>query len=332
MEKKALIGVFSLLLLLQTACNDTSETNTNETTEVKSAVKARVTAPQFDEDSALSFTQKQVDFGPRIPDSKAHAKTAEWLSTKFKSYGANVIIQSGSGKTFDGKQYGIKNIIASYNDSAIDRVLLCAHWDTRPFADKDSLNKNKAIDGANDGASGVAILLEIARLLKDKKPNVGIDIILFDLEDYGRGEVQGFENTEDSWCLGSRYWSQNKHKAAYTARYGILLDMVGGINPSFPKEAYSVNYAPSLVDKVWGIAKNLGYGAVFKESLFGPITDDHFYVNEIAGIPCIDILSYDEGLKDFNAHHHKHSDNMKHIDKATLDMVGNVVLDFIFNE
>jgi glutaminyl-peptide cyclotransferase len=332
MVKKALLGVFSGSVLFFASCDNNTNTEPPKDNTPKEVVKPRTKPPVFNEDSAFYFTKKQVDFGPRTPGSKAHAQTADWFQKQFKAYGATVILQNGSGQTFDGKQHAIKNIIASFNDSATERILLCAHWDTRPFGDKDSFDLNKPIDGANDGASGAAVLLEIARILKTKQPNVGIDLILFDLEDYGRGEVEGFENNEDSWCVGSKYWAQNKHKPAYTARFGILLDMVGGKNPSFPKEENSVTFAPSLVDKVWGVAKNLGYGAVFKESRFGPITDDHLNVNQIAGIPCIDILSFDENLQDFNAHHHKHSDNLKNIDKNTLKMVGNVLLEVIFNE
>jgi glutaminyl-peptide cyclotransferase len=332
MVKKALLGVFSGSILFFSSCDNNTTPDTPKDNTSKEIVKPRIKPPAFNEDSAFYFTKKQVDFGPRTPGSKAHAQTADWFQKQFKAFGANVTLQNGNGQTFDGKQHAIKNIIASFNDSATDRILLCAHWDSRPFGDKDSIDLNKPIDGANDGASGAAVLLEIARVLKTKKPNVGIDLVLFDLEDYGKGEINGFENNDDSWCLGSKYWAQNKHKPAYNARFGILLDMVGGINPSFPKEGHSVAFAPSLVDKVWGIAKNLGYGSVFKESLFGPITDDHVNVNQIAGIPCIDILSYDENLKDFNAHHHKHSDNLKNIDKNTLKIVGNVLLEVIFNE
>jgi glutaminyl-peptide cyclotransferase len=333
MVKKALLGVFSGILLFLIACD--SETTPSQTTDnnpPKEVAKPRIKPPVFNEDSAFYFVKQQVAFGPRTPGSIAHAKTADWFQKLFKAYGATVKLQIGTGKTFDGKQHEIKNIIASFNDTATDRILLCAHWDTRPFADKDSFDLNKPIDGANDGASGAAVLLEIARILKEKKPSVGIDLILFDLEDYGKGDVEGFENNEDSWCVGSKYWAQNKHVPAYNARFGILLDMVGGKNPSFPKEAHSMAFAPSIVDKVWATAKNLGYSAVFKESIFGPITDDHYNVNQIAGIPCIDILSFDENLKDFNAHHHKHSDNLKNIDKNTLKMVGNVLLEVIFNE
>ncbi len=332
MVKKLVLGIYSSTLLLFASCDNETKQADPVVKLPETATKPRVKAPDFNEDSAYLYTQIQVDFGPRTPESKSHAKAADWFQKQLKAFGANVKLQLGSGKTFDGKQYGIKNIIASYNDSSADRLLLCAHWDSRPFADKDSINQNKAIDGANDGASGAAVLLEIARQLNTNRPNIGIDIILFDLEDYGRGEVKGFPGEGDSWCLGSKYWAQNKHKPAYNARFGILLDMVGGINPSFPKEGYSLYYANSVVEKVWGAAKNLGYGAIFKESTSSTITDDHYYVNEIAGIPCIDILNYDEQLRDFNAHHHKHSDTMKNIDKKTLGIVGRVLLDVIYNE
>jgi glutaminyl-peptide cyclotransferase len=335
MVKKVALGIYSIILLLLASCepdaNTTTQTDTKQV-EPKPVTKSRVKAPVFNEDSAFAYLKKQVGFGPRIPGSKSHQKTAEWLQAEFKKRGATVYAQNGTGKTFDGKQHAIKNIIASFNDSALDRIIVCAHWDCRPFADKDSINQNKAIDGANDAASGVSVILEIARVLSQNKPDIGVDLILFDLEDYGRGEVRGFDNNDDSWCLGSKYWAQNKHKAGYNARYGILLDMVGGKNPSFPKEGYSVQFVPSIVNKVWSSAQNLGYSNVFKDQVFGPIMDDHYYVNEMAGIPCIDILNYDFTINDFMPHHHKNSDNISNIDKTTLKMVGSVILDVLYNE
>ena len=301
------------------------------TTEAESTMQ-RIPVPAFNADSAYAFIQKQVDFGPRIPGTKAHADCAQWLEQKLKSYLPEVITQKGTATTFDQKKYEVKNIIGSFNPQIGKRVLLCAHWDTRPFADRDEGgNLNKKLDGANDGASGVGVLLEIARQLSIAKPDIGVDIIFFDLEDYGRPEESTFPEMQDSWCLGAQYWARNLHKPDYYAEYGILLDMVGAKGAVFPKEGTSMYYAPAVVDRVWKRASELGYGNYFINQQSNPITDDHLYVNQIANIPCINIIHYDPEKSDFFAHHHRVSDNMEQIDAKVLGVVGHTVLEVLFN-
>lgn len=301
------------------------------TTEAESTMQ-RIPVPAFSADSAYAFIQKQVDFGPRIPGTKAHADCAQWLEQKLKSYLPEVITQKGTATTFDQKKYEVKNIIGSFNPQIGKRVLLCAHWDTRPFADRDEGgNLNKKLDGANDGASGVGVLLEIARQLSIAKPDIGVDIIFFDLEDYGRPEESTFPEMQDSWCLGAQYWARNLHKPDYYAEYGILLDMVGAKGAVFPKEGTSMYFAPTVVDRVWKRAGELGYGNYFINQQSNPITDDHLYVNQIANIPCINIIHYDPEKSDFFAHHHRVSDNMEQIDAKVLGVVGHTVLEVLFN-
>lgn len=301
------------------------------TTEAESTMQ-RIPVPAFNADSAYAFIQKQVDFGPRIPGTKAHADCAQWLEQKLKSYLPEVITQKGTATTFDQKKYEVKNIIGSFNPQIGKRVLLCAHWDTRPFADRDEGgNLNKKLDGANDGASGVGVLLEIARQLSIAKPDIGVDIIFFDLEDYGRPEESTFPEMQDSWCLGAQYWARNLHKPDYYAEYGILLDMVGAKGAVFPKEGTSMYYAPAVVERVWKRASELGYGNYFINQQSNPITDDHLYVNQIANIPCINIIHYDPEKSDFFAHHHRVSDNMEQIDAKVLGVVGHTVLEVLFN-
>lgn len=292
----------------------------------------RIPVPAFNADSAYAFIQKQVDFGPRIPGTKAHADCAQWLEQKLKSYFPEVITQKGTATTFDQKKYEVKNIIGSFNPQIGKRVLLCAHWDTRPFADRDEgTNLNKKLDGANDGASGVGVLLEIARQLSIAKPDIGVDIIFFDLEDYGRPEESTFPEMQDSWCLGAQYWARNLHKPDYYAEYGILLDMVGAKGAVFPKEGTSMYYAPAVVDRVWKRASELGYGNYFINQQSNPITDDHLYVNQIANIPCINIIHYEPEKSDFFGHHHRVTDNMEQIDAKVLGVVGHTVLEVLFN-
>jgi len=249
------------------------------------------------------------------------------------SFGFSTQIQEGKATTFNNKNITIKNIIGTYNPSAAKRILLFAHWDTRPFADHDDKNKTKPILGANDGASGVGVLLEVARQINIKQPEIGIDIIFFDAEDYGQPSSLMSPSSAETWCLGSQYWARNPHIPGYRADFGILLDMVGNTNPQFTKESISMRYAPNIVRKVWDIAKRLGHQYVFvdKETFFVG-TDDHQFVNEIANIPSIDIIHYEETTGAFHHSWHTHDDNMEIIDKQTLNIVGETVLAVIYNE
>jgi glutaminyl-peptide cyclotransferase len=281
--------------------------------------------PDFSADSALAYVQKQVDFGPRVPGTPKHKACADWLANQLRRHTDTLIVQSDKVTAYNGKTLPMYNIIGSFNPQATNRVLLCAHWDTRPFADQDDERSTEPILGANDGASGVGILLEIARQLNLQSPNLGVDIVLFDVEDYGKSEV------EDSYCLGSQYWAKKPHTPNYKAQYGILLDMVGAGDAVFPKEQFSLAFAPDIVHKVWHTAAELGFDSYFASSIGGTITDDHFYVNKLAHIPTIDIIHYTpEGT--FGKYWHTHDDNMSAVNKNTLDAVGTVLLTVIYRD
>jgi hypothetical protein len=294
-----------------------------------------VNVPAFNSDSAYAYVAAQVAFGPRVPGSGAHSECAAWLTGKLKSYGAEVIVQTFKARAYNGKILTGKNIIASFNPKAHKRIMLSSHWDSRPFADHDPdpANHYKPIDGANDGASGVGILLEMARNFQKQNPAVGVDIFLWDLEDYGEHSDEQDKDGTDSWALGSQYWSQNKHHPSYSANYGILLDMVGAENPSFTKEYFSMQYAPAIVDKVWATARKLGYGDVFLNVKAGAVTDDHVYVNRYAGIPTIDIIHYNSSAKSgFFPQWHTLGDNMEIISKSTLNIVGTTLMHVVYEE
>jgi glutaminyl-peptide cyclotransferase len=299
--------------------------------KVQTEQETRVPAPVFNEDSSYKYVAEQVKFGPRVPNSVAHFKCGDYLIRKLEQSGATVTVQSFEAKAFDGTRLSLRNIIGSINPKATLRIILAAHWDTRPFADQDKERKDKPIDGANDGASGVGILLEVARAIEafKAKPEVGVDIIFFDGEDYGAPEsFEGSHN--DTYCLGSQYWAKNPHGNAY---YGILLDMAGAKNATFAMEGLSNQYAPSIVAKVWGTANRIGYGQYFVYKEAGPITDDHAYVNEYAKIPMIDIIDHDlSGDNYFGSYWHTHNDNMSIIDKKTLKAVGQTLLEVVYNE
>ncbi|MEW6468457.1 MAG: M28 family peptidase [Bacteroidota bacterium] len=319
-------GLLALVLLwtasgFLSSCGN-GQPEPDDTVTVKpetAAVKKFV--PDFNADSAYAFTQAQVDMGPRVPGTPAHQKCLEYIVAKMRSYGLQVVVQTGSVAAYNGKTMPVKNIIASYKKENPDRVLLCGHWDTRPFADKDSVNSDKPNDAASDGASQVAVMIEIARLLSLSRADVGIDFIFFDMEDYG-----------EEYCQGSQYWAQNLHVPNYYARYGILMDMVGGRGAKFPIEGHSWQYAPAVVQKIWKKASELGYGNYFDYAKTNPITDDHYYVNTMANIPCVDIIQIDPVTGSFGEYHHRHSDNMDIIDRNTLKAVGQTVTAVVYSE
>jgi glutaminyl-peptide cyclotransferase len=324
--------IFSGVILL-TSCNGKEKSAPPAEVKEQQQSKPVFAAPMLNADSAYAFVKQQVDFGPRVPGTKAHAACAQWLEHKLRSYIPDVMVQKGIVTTYDNKKFDLKNIIASYNPGNKHRILLCAHWDTRPFADRDEgANKNKVLDGANDGGSGVGVLLEIARQLSITKPDVGVDIILFDLEDYGEPDQDNIPEKKDTWCLGSQYWVKHPHQNGYYAKFGILLDMVGAKGAVFPREGASMHYASALVDRVWNTASSLGYGSYFINAQTGTIVDDHLYINEYASIPTINIIHYNALESDFFDHHHRVTDNMEQIDPKVLGMVGQTVLQVVFEE
>lgn len=297
----------------------------------KDVTKVEVVAPDFSSDNAYNFIQKQVDFGPRVPGTEAHKACADWLAAQLDSFGAKVHVQTGQVTRYDGKQLPMYNIIGSYNPEAKKRLLLCAHWDTRHVADQDVEHKDLPIQGANDGGSGVGALLEVARQLQIKAPSVGVDIIFFDVEDQGQPDyVTPFKR--DTYCLGSQYWAKNPHIPGYTAQNGILLDMMGAKDAIFTLEGTSMQFAPEFMRSVWDKAIQLNHSKYFHYNRTAPITDDHLYINVLAGIPTIDIIQNDKNTRSgFGAYWHTHDDTMDVIDKATLQAVGETVLAVVYD-
>jgi len=320
---------FSFLILLSSCDNDSQRS-----AHTKKEPKVEIHVPDFNADSAYRYVAEQVALGPRVPNTPAHEAGANYLANKLKEYTSTVIVQEFQERAYDKTVLNGKNIIAQFNPKAKKRILLASHWDSRPFADHDpdEANHHTAIDGANDGASGVGILIEMARLMAKDAPNVGVDIILFDLEDYG---VPKFENysDNDSWAMGSRYWANNPHDPSYTANFGILLDMVGAKNAVFKMEYYSMYFAPNIVKKVWKQAAILGYDSSFIFEDGGMVMDDHIPVNDVLKIPMIDIIHYDPATESgFFPHWHTINDNMDQIDKLSLKMVGETLMHVVYFE
>ncbi len=324
LEKAKFFWLFFFVLVI--GC-----TNDNSTKQVEKPTVQSVQVPRFDADSAYSYVAQQVAFGPRVPNSEGHAQTRDWLIQQFESFGASVIRQDFKATAYTGERLNASNIIAQYNPDASKRIVLAAHWDTRPFADSEleTERPNDPILGADDGGSGVGVLLEVARQLGDNPIDMGVDIVLFDAEDYGES---GGED-ETTWGLGSQHWSRNPHVNGYDARYGILLDMVGSKGARFPKEGFSVQFAGPIVDKIWRLANSMGYGNFFVNETAPAVLDDHYFVNTIAKIPMVDIINKPVNSKTgFGAYWHTHNDNMDIIEKRTLRAVGQVVLAITYRE
>jgi len=280
--------------------------------------------PAFNGVRAFADLVKQTEFGPRVPGSQAADACLQFLKKSLEVNSAKVVLQSFT--YYDGlrdKQLQLTNLLASFNQKARRRIFLAAHWDSRPMADRDPnpQNRNTPVPGANDGASGVAVLLEIARALNEREPPVGVDIILFDGEDYGR------EGHLDEYFLGSRYFAQNVQH--YRPQYGILLDMVGDSNLSLPIEGYSQEYLPHIVNKVWTAAENLEIDA-FKRITGQYINDDHLMLIE-SGIPCIDIIDF-EYPDVSNRFWHTLQDTPDKCSPQSLESVGTVLLSVIYAE
>lgn len=321
--KKILVLLFAISMVA-IGCKDDKKTKTVDKQPVKI-----VPIPKFNEDNAYKFIEEQLAFGFRYPGSEGHAKTVDYLAGKLEEYGAKVTRQKFTVDFLTKKNVSATNIIGAYNPEMKNRIMLAAHFDSRLIAEKAKDKKDQPIMGADDGASGVGVLLEIARLLKDNEINAGIDIVLFDAEDQG----ETGEKEVDTWCLGSQYWGKNPHVANYKADFGILLDMVGAKNARFGHEGISKQVAPQVISKVWTLAQNMGYGNYFQDFDAGGITDDHFYVIKHRKFPMIDIINRPVGETDhgFGHYHHTHDDNIDIIDKNTLKAVGKVVTAAIWN-
>lgn len=310
-----------------TACSSAKRGSSNPSEQ--SATDSTATAAiLFSADSAFSYVKAQCDFGPRVPGTDAHRRCGDYLAAHMEACGANVINQRTTLTTFDGTRLPARNIIAEFAPDSSRRILLLAHWDCRPWADSDPDpgRRNEPVMGANDAASGVAVLMELARVFAVEAPPVGVDLLLVDAEDWGTS------NNEESWALGTQYWVKNPHRKDYRPQFGILLDMVGAAGAQFAKEYFSMAYAPSVISDVWTAALKSGYGNYFVASRGGGVTDDHIFVNA-AGIPCIDIIDYrTDAESGFFPGWHTTADTPDCIDPSTLKAVGQTLVNFIYNQ
>ena len=334
MKKQLKTGIFLLLSGIFAAaiagCNGNSEQKKEAVTDTSAAQAKPVNVPIFDADTAYRYVATQVAFGPRTPGSAAQKECAAWMESKLKKVCDTVYRQDVHVTGGDGKSLPCINLIGVINPQATKRILFLTHWDSRPWADQDTKDKDKPILAADDGGSGVGVLLEVARELKAHglPPSIGIDILFTDVEDYGRSEWG-----EDSYCLGTQYWAHHPHVPGYKADFGVLLDMVGARGAQFPMEGISTQYAGDIQQKVWKAAGDAGYSSYFPYVAAADITDDHVPVNKLTGIKTIDIINLRTDQQEpFAPHWHTHADNMDIIDKNTLKAVGQTLLQTIYEQ
>lgn len=330
MNSKLFFCLLSATALLLASCDGQSKGNAPAADTI-----ALAACPRFSADNALHFIDEQCLFGPRVTGSEASQQCGDYIVERFKSFGAEVEEQTSTVTIWDGSKLPARNIIARINPSNPDRILLCSHWDSRPWADndEDEANHHTPILAANDGASGVAVMLEICSLIQKQPVQVGVDMICFDAEDLGTPQwAEDRSEASDTWCLGSRVWAERASSDGYKARYGILLDMVGGFGATFSREGVSMQLAGPIVNRVWQLAGQLGYRQFFPLTDGGYVTDDHVNVNR-AGVPCIDIIPYyREGPSSFGPTWHTVKDTPENIDRNVLEAVGQTITQLIYNE
>lgn len=280
-------------------------------------------AALFNADSAFSYLAKQVAFGPRVPNSVAHHQAGDYLVSELRRHGASVLEQRADLTAFDGTILHARNIFGQFNPNAERRLLLVAHYDCRPWADQDEdpAKRNLPVEGANDGASGVALLLELARIFPLLNLDTGLDILFTDAEDWGT------DNNDDSWAMGTRYFVNNPILPGYSPSVVIVADMVGGAGASFPMEFFSMQNAPALTQRIWQAAAAAGHADRFPAVPGGAVTDDHIEFQK-AGIPAIDIIEYYPG-SGFDPDWHTSHDTLGNIDRETLRAVGETLTHYL---
>lgn len=311
MSRATIAAGAALLLIAAAGCERGSgQSTTYGVTAIDTSI-----VPPFSGANAHALLRRQVEFGPRVAGRAGHAAQLGWMMRHLRDRADTVMVQPFDHTDAEGRQLRMSNVFARFNTVARDRILLIAHWDTRPTADMDDERRNEPIAGANDGASGTAVLLELASVLSSHSPPIGVDILLVDGEDYGPGESHMY--------LGAKHFAANQPQN-FSPLYGILVDMVGDRDPRYPIEGNSFEYAPEVVERVWSVAGQLGLGHMFPRAQGGRITDDHIPLNK-AGIRTIDIIDFDY------EHWHTHGDTVENTSPVGLEAVGRVLAALIYN-
>lgn len=319
-----------LILCCLAACQSDLDKKISQLDEVE------LTNPKipFNGDSALFFVTKQVDFGPRVPNMPSHSNCANYLTDKLSSYGLTVEVQKADVENFRGDSLSLRNIIAQYQPQYKNRVALICHWDTRPYADReiDLARQEMLPDGANDGGSGTAIMLEIARLTQKADLDLGIDFFFFDGEETGPPEYDtSYVQTMNSYCLGSQFYCEYpllsmKHEV------GVLLDIVGGREAKYTFEHHSINQAYQAMLTFWALGHQLGFDQYFIEDKTRFVgNDDHVVLHNCSDLPIFALIEYDASRQSYNVHQHKMSDNLENVSKESLYRVGSTLWYYLTN-
>lgn len=277
----------------------------------------------FDGEAAYRYAGTQVSFGPRIPGSPGWQKAGDWIVAQMRTRADTVIEQRWTHTLASGDSIPMRNILARFRPAATDRVLYLTHWDTRPIADSDPnpANRTRPILGANDGASGVGLFVALGDLLKKTPPNVGVDLLFVDGEDYG-----SFGPPEVDVLIGSTYFASHLPSPGYQPMFGVLFDMIGDKDLDIYQEQNSIARAPEVVSRVWEAAANLGYSRSFIPEAKYAVTDDHIPLLQ-AGLRVIDVIDLDYGSG--NSYHHTLADTMDKISARSLGIVGDVAASLV---
>lgn len=273
---------------------------------------------RFEGARALAYVRRQLEFGPRVPGTTGHRQAGDWLVATLRASADTVVVQEWVHVTAAGDSLPMRNILARFRPASTERVLYVAHWDTRPVADKepDPARRSLPIPGANDGGSGVAVLLGVADALAASPPSVGVDLLLVDGEDYG-----DFERDRDVF-IGSRWFADHLPSPGYRPLFGVVWDMVGDRALEIFQESNSVHAAPEVVARVWGAAAELGYRDVFVPQVKYAITDDHLPL-VARGLRVIDVIDFDFPP------HHRLDDDLAAVSADALQVVGDVALTLV---
>lgn len=274
---------------------------------------------EFDGQAALGYLRSQVEFGPRVPGTEGHRRQVEWLEQMLRERADTLIVQAWSHVTAKGDTLPMRNFVARFQPAAADRVLYLAHWDTRPISDGPNSTEPKTpVPGANDGASGTAVLLAVADALKKTPPGIGVDLLFVDGEDYG-----DFSKQPSDVLIGARWYTKHQPPGPLP-RFAVLYDLVADADLQLYQEGNSLTGAPDVVQKVWNVAEQLGYSNYFRPDSAGrhTLTDDHVELQRV-GIRAIDVVDFDYPAW------HTPEDDLPKVSAASLQIVGDVAMAII---
>ena len=286
----------------------------------------RPTTPQtaFRGAAAYAHARTQLEFGPRVPGTDAHRRAGDWIVAQMRGTADTVIVQSWTHVTATGDTLPLRNVLARFRPGAGERVLYLTHWDSRPTSDEatDARQRTLPVPGANDGAAGVGLLVALGEALKAAPPGIGVDLLFVDGEDYG-----DFAANQDV-LLGSTYFADHLPAPGYQPLYGVLWDMIGDRDLRIPQELNSARAAPEVVQRVWGVAEELGYGSVFVPETGEAVIDDHLPLIK-KGLRVIDVIDLDYKSATGENYHHTPNDTLDKISGESLQIVGDVALRLI---